>query len=156
MKTYRSAFPFRICAASRTQTGSVVGLSITTSHCLPFSASSWPLRSPISCSASLGSSPGWVLPRLKTVTLWPRLRAYWTWNGPVKPVPPRIKIRMGFAALPLSPPLFANPRVLGNRSEPPVMAESLRKVLLLVDISPAPEWMTWRIDTRVVLSVFAL
>ena len=58
-----------------TQTGMLVGMSIATSQVLPFRASNWPLRSPISCSASFGSSPGCVLPRLKTVILCPRVSA---------------------------------------------------------------------------------
>jgi len=72
---------FIFCAASRTQTGSVAGLSMTTSHVLPFNESSLPFRSPSNCSTSFGSSPGWVRPRLNTVSLCPRLRAYRTWNG---------------------------------------------------------------------------
>src|SRR5438477_3232446 len=129
--------PFKISAASRTQTGSVVGISMHTSHFFPLSASSCPLRSPISCSASFGSSPGCVLPRLNTVTLCPRLSAYFTWNGPVKPLPPRIRIRSGFAALPLDETDLLSADMPGTKPRPTLplaSAESLRNFLLLVDM----------------------
>ena len=66
---------FNAAAASLTQRGSVAGLSMTASHSLPFSASRAPvLRSPCNFS-TFGNNPGFVLPRLKSVTLWPRSRA---------------------------------------------------------------------------------
>src|SRR5437016_11493734 len=140
--------PFNTCAASRTQTGRVVGLSMQTSHFLPLSASSCPLRSPISCSASFGSSPGCVLPRLNTVTLCPRPSAYLTWKGPVKPVPPRIKMRRDLAALPAEPANnFEAPGIKPKPTLPPTRADSLRNFLLLVDIHLSPA-SRFGLDTR--------
>src|SRR5882724_7777276 len=112
-------------------------MSMQTSHFLFLRASNCPLRSPVSCSASFGSSPGCVLPRLNTVTLCPRLSAYCTWNGPVKPVPPRIRMRRGFGALPLDETELLNADMPGTKPRPTLplaSAESLRKFLLLVDI----------------------
>src|SRR6266478_3729458 len=116
---------------------------MTTSHVLPFNASSLPLRSPSNCSTSFGSSPGWVRPRLNTVTLCPRLRAYRTWNGPVKPVPPRIRMRRLFVLLVVFPIASAaerpdTPGINPKAAAPPAIAESLRNVLRVVDIDFAP------------------
>jgi hypothetical protein len=59
----------------------------------------------------------------------------------VKPVPPRIRIRIGFTVLPIDPApaeRFSEkalaPGINPKPIVPPAMAESLRKVLLLVDI----------------------
>src|SRR6266567_7382084 len=128
MKMYRSTLPLRICAASRTHAGSVVGLSMATSHCRFFSASNWPFRSPINCSTSFGNSPGCVFPRLNVVTLCPRISAYRTWYGPVKPVPPRMRMRRGFTDFSANSVADLVPKA----SAPPVTAESLinwRRVL---------------------------
>jgi hypothetical protein len=64
----------------------------------------------------------------------------------VKPVPPRIKIRKGLAAWPVDPTLlllvFEKADAPGTNPKPtlpPAMAESLRKVLLVVDIYFSPE-----------------
>src|SRR5437016_5742681 len=131
MNTYRSTLPLRVCAASRTHAGSVVGLSMATSHCRFFSASNRPFRSPINCSTSFGNSPGCVLPRLNVVTLCPRLSAYRTWYGPVNPVPPRMRMRRGFTDFSANSVADLVPKA----SAPPVAAESLinwRRVLCII------------------------
>lgn len=64
---------------------------MTASHVRPLSASSSPSRSPIRVSTS-GNRPVFVLPRLNNVTLCPRPSARRTMCGPMKPVPPRIRM----------------------------------------------------------------
>ena len=96
---YWPTLSFSTWPASRTQNGSVVGLSMHTSQRLPRRAARSPvLRSPDSCSTSPGHSGEGRRPRLNRVTRCPRASAYWTWNGPVKPVPPRIRMSSGFFA----------------------------------------------------------
>ena len=92
----------------------------------PFKASSFPLRSPMSWFTPSGSSPGCVLPRLKTVTLCPRLRAYRTIKGPVKPVPPRIRMRSG---LTVSVAPTRRLELMPKATAAEVVAESLINVL---------------------------
>ena len=86
------------CATFRTQAGSVVGLSITTSNLRPLSALMSPFMSPISCSTRPLKKSGRVLLRLISVTSCPRAIAYSTCSGPVNPVPPRMRILSGFFA----------------------------------------------------------
>ena len=45
----------------------------------------------------VGEQPGAVLPRLNSVSVWPRARAALTMCGPTKPVPPRTRMRLGLA-----------------------------------------------------------
>ena len=66
--------------------------------------------------------------RLKTVTLCPRSSAYFTWNGPVNPVPPKINKRNG---LMLSAP--ETDRTPSPKA-PPAAAESLMNSVLVVDV----------------------
>ena len=75
MKMYCPTFPFSTWPASRTQKGSVVGLSMQTSHSRPFSEARSPVfRSPVSSSTSPGHMSG-LRPRLKSVSLCPRASA---------------------------------------------------------------------------------
>ena len=66
-------------------------------------------------------------------------------KGPVKPVPPRIEIFRGFTALPIEPARFfaaSKSDAPGNNPKPklpPARAESLRNLLLVVDIHLSPK-----------------
>src|ERR1019366_8530438 len=73
---------------------------MTTSNVRPASAATSPFRSPTSCSTRPLKKSGRVLLRLKSVTRCPRAVAYSTCSGPVKPVPPRMRMSSGFAARP--------------------------------------------------------
>src|SRR5439155_25770265 len=75
------------------------------------------------------------------VTWRPRLSAYLTWNGPISPVPPRIKIRVGFTDRPdvVNRSLEVSIAAEANESDrkpsaPLAKAESFRNVLRSVGI----------------------
>ncbi len=86
-------------AAFLTQRGTLAEVSTTASHLRPSSALRSSLsRSPCNFSRS-GNRPGWVLPRLNRVTLYPRRSAASTVCGPRKPVPPSIRMVFGSGAL---------------------------------------------------------
>jgi hypothetical protein len=74
MNTYCRQASFSSLPDSRTQLGSIVGLSITTSHSRPSSALRSLFRSPIRCSTEAGRSAS-RRPRLNTVTVCPRATA---------------------------------------------------------------------------------
>src|SRR5205823_14061925 len=77
-KTYCLTLFLSSSALSVTQWGSVcTELSMPASHCRPSSDLRSPFRSPMSFS-TLGKSEGFVLPRLNSVTVWPRSSAYCT------------------------------------------------------------------------------
>jgi hypothetical protein len=70
--------------------------------------------------------------------------------GPVKPVPPRIRMRRLFAALPVvaTPDEKADTAGISPKpAVPPNMAESLRKVLLVIDIYFCSPEISFQMDT---------
>src|SRR5262249_46447060 len=115
------------CATFRTQPGSVVGLSITTSNLSPLSALMSPFKSPISRSTRPLKKSGRVLLRLINVTECPRAIAYSTCSGPVNPVPPRMRILSGFFARPTACSATLSEGITPSPKAPLKAAEVLRK-----------------------------
>src|SRR5688572_27870714 len=133
MNTYWPAEPLSSCAESFTHFGSVAELSITASQVRPFSDARSPVaRSPMSFS-TVGKSCGFVRPRLNSVIVCPRAIAYSTCRGPMKLVPPRMRIFFGAIApgrfVAAATPRGSAPATLGRMPRPraPLAVAAVRR-----------------------------
>src|SRR5690606_36901778 len=75
-------------------------------------------------------------PRLNRVTRWPRASAYWTWNGPVNPVPPRMRMSSGLAARALA--IDVAPAAAGRVAVAAAIAPSLSRSRRVVRMRELP------------------